>query len=68
MSGKHEKYVYVRRRDGWYVKVRVFKSRDEKDSSRYVPLNTKTREPPRTFRVIHESELPSEVVQKLYTV
>ena len=31
MGGKHGKYVYVERGDGWYVKVRVLKSRDISD-------------------------------------
>ncbi|MEM0340624.1 MAG: DUF5622 domain-containing protein [Acidilobaceae archaeon] len=68
MSGKHEKYAYVRRKDGWYVKLRVLKSRDEKDSSKYVILDLKTRRVPRSFKVIHEKDLPPDVVQKLYQV
>ena len=68
MGGKHGKYVYVRRRDGWYVKVRVFKNRDPKDPQAYIIVGPKVREPPITFKVIHEDEVPDEVRRMLYYV
>lgn len=66
MGGKHGKYVYVRRKDGLYVKVRVLKSRDDKDPSRYIPIGPAVKEPPITFKVIDESDVPEEVRSKLY--
>ena len=68
MGGKHGKYVYVRRRDGWYVKVRVFKSREESDPDRYIVVGPKVREPPLTFTVIDEGDLPEEARARLYGV
>ncbi|MEB3844869.1 MAG: DUF5622 domain-containing protein [Desulfurococcales archaeon] len=68
MGGKHGKYVYVARRDGWYVKVRVLKSRAEDDPSRYIVVGPKVREPPYTFTVVSEDDLPDEVVGKLYSI
>jgi hypothetical protein len=68
MGGKHGKYAYVRRKDGWFVKVRVFKSRGEGDPDRYLPLSFKTREPPRTYRIIDEEDLPEEAARRLYEV
>ncbi len=68
MGGKHGKYVYVARRDGWYVKVRVLKSRAEDDPSRYIVVGPKVREPPYSFTVLAEDDLPGEVVSKLYLI
>jgi len=68
MGGKHGKYVYVRRSDGWYVKVRVFKGRPEDDPSRYIVVGPRVKEPPYTFAVIDEDELPDEARERLYTV
>ncbi|MCE4611364.1 MAG: DUF5622 domain-containing protein [Desulfurococcales archaeon] len=68
MGGKHGKYVYVRRRDGWYVKVRVLKSRDASDPSKYIVVGPKRREAPITFEVLREDELPDEVRRALYLV
>lgn len=65
MSGKHGKYVYVRRSDGWYVKVRVFKNRAEDDPERYIIVGPKVKEPPFTYEVLDEEELPEEVREKL---
>jgi len=66
MGGKHGKYVYVRRRDGWFVKVRVFKSRPEDDPERYLVVGPRVREPPFTFGVLEEDDLPEEVRGRLY--
>ena len=68
MGGKHGKYVYVRRRDGLYVKVRVLKSRDESDPSRYIVVGPVTKKAPITYEVLHEKDLPEEVRSQLYTV
>ena len=68
MGGKHGKYVYVRRRDGLYVKVRVLKSRDDKDTSRYIPVGPAVKEPPLAFKVVDEGDVPEEVRESLYEV
>ena len=68
MGGKHGKYVYVRRKDGWYVKVRVFKNRDAGNPDRYIIVGPKRREAPITFEVLREDELPEEVRKRLYEV
>ncbi len=68
MGGKHGKYVYVKRSDGWYVKVRVFKGRPEDDPERYLVVGPKVREPPFTYHVIDEEDLPDDARSKLYSV
>ena len=68
MGGKHGKYAYVLRNDGWYVKVRVLKSRNETDPSRYVVIGPKRRDAPVTYPVLREDEVPEEVRKQLYTV
>ncbi len=61
MGGKHQKYAYVKRIDGWYVKVRVFKNREEGSSDKYLVVGFKTKKAPTTFPIIDEEELPGEV-------
>ncbi len=68
LSGKHGKYVYVRRRDGLYVKVRVLKSREEKDPSRYIVVGPIVKNPPISYDVLNESDIPAEVRQQLYSL
>ncbi|MEB3806197.1 MAG: DUF5622 domain-containing protein [Desulfurococcales archaeon] len=68
MGGKHGKYVYVKRSDGWFVKVRVFKNRAEDDPERYLVVGPKVREAPFTYAVVEEEELPEEVRERLYEV
>lgn len=68
MALKHKKYVYVKRADGWYVKVRVLKSRSEEDASRYIVVGPKVREPPYTAQIIREEHLPDEVRKQLYEI
>ncbi len=68
MGGKHGKYVYVLREDGWYVKVRVFKSREASDPSRYVVLGYKTKKPPLTYPIVRIEELPEEVQRAIRSV
>ncbi|HDI02416.1 MAG TPA: cren protein [Ignisphaera sp.] len=68
MALKHKKYIYVRRSDGWYVKVRVLKSRSEDDPSRYIVVGPKVREAPATAQIIREEQLPDDVKKKLYEV
>ncbi len=67
MGGKHGKYAYVERRDGWYVKVRVFKNRDE-EPDKYLIVGPKRRDAPPTFPLLKEEDLPEEVRAKLYEV
>ncbi len=72
MGSKHGKYVYVKRDDGYYVKVRVlnirFKKRgkekysfDINDPSRYVVLSVKIKKPPAKAQIIRIDDLPSSV-------
>ncbi len=68
LGGKHGKYVYVRRSDGLYVKVRVLKSRDEKDPSRYIVVGPVVKSPPLTYDILSESDLPAEVRERLYSL
>ena len=68
MGGKHGKYIYVERKDGWYVKVRVLKSRDPSDPDKYVVIGPKVKEPPYTYRIMKEDDLPDLVKEKLYMV
>lgn len=66
MGGKTGKYVYVKRRDGWYVKVRVFKGKSDDDPDKYLPVGFKTKRPPHTYEILDEEELPEEARGKLY--
>ncbi|KSW12683.1 cren protein [Pyrodictium occultum] len=66
MGGKHGKYAYVLRSDGWYVKVRVLKSRKEDDASKYIVVGPKRRDVPPSFPVIREDEVPEEVRRQVY--
>lgn len=77
MGLKHGKYIYVERKDGWYVKVRVLGVRfrreskeavDINDPKRYVVLSVKTREPPRSSIVVREDDVPSAVREMIYSV
>lgn len=67
MGLKHKKYAYVARADGWYVKVRVFKSRTDEES-KYVIVGPKVRTPPPMARIIRESALPESIRVQLYSV
>lgn len=66
MGLKHEKYIYIARADGWYIKVRVLKSRVEE--SKYVIVGPKVKMPPLTAKVIKEDALPENVRAQLYTI
>ena len=68
MGGKHKKYAYVERKDGWYVKVRVFKNRSDDDPEKYLVVGPKVKEPPITFIVLKEDDLPEEARRQLYTL
>jgi hypothetical protein len=68
MGGKHGKYVYVRRRDKWYVKVRIFKNKPEDDPERYLVVGPKVKEPPISFQVLDEDDLPEAARRALYEV
>ena len=65
---KHGKYVYVKRTDGWYVKVRVLKGMPSEDPGKYIVVGPKTRVPPLNARILLEAELPEEARQRLYEV
>ncbi|MEM0469617.1 MAG: DUF5622 domain-containing protein [Desulfurococcaceae archaeon] len=76
MGLKHKKYIYVKRSDGWYVKVRVLNIRfgskieqaDVGDPSRYVVIGLKTRNPPQKAITVGEEALPEELRNQLYTI
>jgi hypothetical protein len=68
MGGKHGKYAYVLRNDGWYVKVRVLKGREQSDASKYIVVGPKRREAPPSYPVIREDDLPEEVRKQLYLI
>lgn len=68
MGGKHGKYIYVERKDGWYIKVRVLKSRDPSDPDKYVVVGPKVKNPPYTYKIMKEDDLPELVKEKLYMV
>lgn len=73
---KHGKYIYVKRSDGWYVKIRVlnirFKKKKEQgdvlNPSRYVITGYKTSKPPHRAIVINEETLPEETRRELHLV
>lgn len=68
MGGKHGKYAYVQRSDGWYVKVRILKGREDSDPEKYVVVGLKTRNPPPTYPILREDQLPEDVKHKLYSL
>ncbi|MET1159984.1 MAG: DUF5622 domain-containing protein [Thermoprotei archaeon] len=79
MGLKHGKYVYVKRSDGWYVKVRVLNIRFKKtgkpgyefdinDPTKYIVLPVKTREPPIKARIVNAEDLPEEVRKLVYEI
>jgi len=77
MALKHRKYVYVKRSDGYYVKVRVLNIRlgrkveqtaDLSNPTRYTVTGFKTKKPPLTAVIIGEEVLPEEVRKQLYEV
>ncbi len=69
MGLKHGKYIYVKRNDGYYVKVRVlnirFKGKTEgadiNNPSKYIATNYKTTKPPLTATIISEEVLPEDI-------
>jgi len=68
LGGKHRKYVYVKRRDGWYVKVRVFKNRSDDDPSKYIVVGPKVKNAPITYEVLDERDLPEAIREELYKI
>lgn len=76
MGLKHRKYIYVKRSDGYYVKVRVLNIRfgskmeqgDLSNPSRYVVVGYKTLKPPRTAVIVNEETLPDETRKAIYSI
>ncbi|ADV64975.1 DUF5622 domain-containing protein [Desulfurococcus mucosus] len=77
MGLKHGKYIYVKRSDGWYVKVRVLNVRfgkkqgegvDASNPTRYIVTGSKTRIPPVHAVVVEEEAIPQPVRSSLYEV
>lgn len=64
---KHGKYVYIERSDGYYIRARVLKSRDD-ESSKYIIIGPKLRKPPANATILKESQLPNNTKEKLYMV
>uniref|UniRef100_A0A7J3QE77 Cren protein n=1 Tax=Ignisphaera aggregans TaxID=334771 RepID=A0A7J3QE77_9CREN len=67
MALKHGKYVYIERSDGYYVKARVFKSRND-DASKYIIIGPKTHKPPMNALILKEDQIPDNLKEKLYMV
>lgn len=77
MGLKHGKYIYVKRKDGWYVKVRVLnirfkkKGKSEKYSfdinnpEKYIVLPVKSRKPPIKAQIVNEEDLPETIRVKV---
>ncbi|MEM1628640.1 MAG: DUF5622 domain-containing protein [Desulfurococcaceae archaeon] len=76
MGLKHGKYIYVKRKDGWYVKIRVLNIRfakkkqeiDISNPTRYIITGVKTKKPPLTATIISEEALPLPVQNALYGI
>jgi len=76
MGLKHGKYIYVKRSDGFYVKVRGLNLRfGEKmeqvnitDPSRFIITGYKTMNPPLTAIIVNEEVLPEDTRRNLYLV
>jgi len=79
MGLKHGKYIYVKRGDGWYVKVRVLNIRFKKkgkskyefdinDPDKYIVLSVKTKKPPIKAYIVNEEDLPERVRERLSTI
>jgi len=68
MGLKHGKYVYVKRSDGYYIKVRVLKSRGDEDQDKYIVVGPKTHKVPPTATIVREEQLPEKIREKLYAI
>ncbi len=68
MGGKHGKYAYVQRRDGLYVKVRVFKNKPDDSPDKYLVVGPKRRDAPPSYPLLREEDLPEEARRGLYEV
>ncbi|MEZ0394498.1 MAG: DUF5622 domain-containing protein [Desulfurococcaceae archaeon] len=79
MGLKHGKYVYVRRKDGFYVKLRLLGLRfkrggkkaegyDYGDHNRYIILPRLLKARPRGAVVISEDDLPEEVRRRVMDI
>lgn len=79
MGTKHGKYIYIERKDGWYIKVRVLNIRlkkkgkekitfDTTDPTRYIVVGSKTRNPPIRAQIMKEDDVPEEVRKSIYGI
>jgi hypothetical protein len=79
MGLKKEKYLYIERKDGWYVKVRALNIRLKKkgkekvsyditDPTRYVLTGIKTRRLPFKAQILKEDDVPPDVRKLLYYI
>ncbi len=77
MTLKHGKYIYIARKDGWYVKVRVLNIRlkkkekkeysyDINDASRYIVVGPKVKKVPFKAQVLREEDIPDEIREQTY--
>ncbi|EZQ06800.1 MULTISPECIES: DUF5622 domain-containing protein [Acidianus] len=61
---KHGKYIYVNVGNGYYIKVRILKKRDENSPDRYIPIFRTSRRV-RKAKVVKLDDLPVEVRDRL---
>ncbi|MEM0380677.1 MAG: DUF5622 domain-containing protein [Desulfurococcaceae archaeon] len=74
---KHGKYIYVERKDGWFVKIRVLGVRFKKESrqgvdindpNRYIVIPFKTKKPPLNATIVREEDIPQIVRERVYSI
>ena len=65
MGAKKGKYIYVKRSDGLYAKIRVFKKRDPNSPDAYIITGTVVKKIPRKAKVLALEELPEELRSKI---
>ncbi len=61
MGAKKGKYVYVKRSDGLYAKIRIFKKRDPNNPEAYIVTGTVVKKPPRKAKLIAIEDLPESI-------
>jgi hypothetical protein len=65
VGAKKGKYVYVKRRDGLYAKIRMFKKRDPNSPDAYIVTGTIVKKLPRKAKIIALEDLPEELRNKI---
>ncbi|MCS7112297.1 MAG: DUF5622 domain-containing protein [Ignisphaera sp.] len=67
MALKHGKYVYIERKDGYYIKARVFKSKGD-EAAKYIIVGPKLSKPPASATIVKEDQLTGNIKEKLYAI